>query len=166
MKKNFPELTIRYDQRNRCVVMSTSHKMIVRSKEKAHPFSIEWPIDELKAHADSGEKVIGAAVLAYFDQVSQSGIGLKDYRTQAKVDEKKIVADLERAAKNEDASAQYSLAMFLMRRGAREKTLKDVRDAEKWLRAAAEGGNRDASTYLKANWPAAKKAVTDRIQSR
>lgn len=166
MKKNLPELTIQYNQRDRCFVMSVSHRKIVRSKERVHPFSIEWPIDELKTHADCGEKVIGAAVLAYFDQASESGIGLKDYRTQAKVDEEKILADLERAAKNEDASAQYSLAMFLLRRGAREKSMKDVKDAEKWLRAAVEGGNKDASTYLKVGWSTAKKAVTDRIQSR
>lgn len=166
MKKSLPELTIRYDQGNRCFVMSASHKGIAKSKEKARPFSIEWPVDELRTHADSGEKAIGAAVLAFFDQVSEKGVGLKDYRTEAKVDEDVIVADLQRAAESKDTSAQYSLAMFLMRRGARAKSLRDIRDAEKWLRAAAEGGNRDASTYLKVSWPDAKKAITDRIQSR
>jgi hypothetical protein len=166
MRKNLPELTIRYDQRNRCFVLSASRKGSIRYKEKTRPFSVEWPIEELKTHPDRGEKVIGAAVLAFFDQVSESGLGLKDYRTQGKLDEKKIVADLEVSANNNDSSAQYSLAMLLLRRAAKERSLKDVKDAEKWLRAAAKGGNDDASTYLKDSWSKAAQAITERIRAR
>lgn len=166
MRKNLPELTIRYDRRKRCFVLAASRKGSIRSKEKPNRFSVEWPIEELKTHADSGEKVIGAAVLAFFDQVSESGLGLKDYRTQAQLDEKRIVADLKVSSKNNDSSAQYSLAMLLLRRAAKERSLKDVKAAEKWLRAAAKGGNKDASIYLKESWSSAARAITDRIRTR
>src|SRR5258708_8578422 len=106
MRKDLPELTIRYDQRNRRFVLSTSYRGSIRPKEKTRPFSIAWPIDELKTHADSGEQAIGSAVLAFFDRVTESGVGLKDYRTQAELDEEKILADLERSAKTDDSSAQ------------------------------------------------------------
>lgn len=166
MKKTLPELTIRFDERKRFLVIALSEKEGVRSKQKVRPFSIEWPIDELKTHTDLGERVIGAAVLAFFDRVAKGGLGLRNYRAEAEVDEDNIVADLQRLAKNKDASAQYSLAMLLLRRGAKEKSLKDVNEAEKWLKAAAKAGNKDASTYLKTDWLGARKAITSRIQSQ
>lgn len=166
MKKTIPELTIRYDEKRGRLILSASRDgRGGRLKDKTPPFSVEWPIDQLKTQSDLGETAIGAAVLAFLDRVS-GGLGLKDYRGQARRDEAEIIVDLRQLAKNKDSSAQYSLAMLLLRRAAKQKSLKDVEEAERWLKAAAEGGNSDASAYLKTDWSSAKRAVTERIQSR
>lgn len=162
MAKVIPQLSIKYDDRRRCLVLTATNSM----KTRGQPFSVEWPIDELKRHLDSGETAIGAAVLAFFDQVVDHGLGLKNYQAQAISDEQKILGDLQQSAKAKDPSAQFMLAMFLLRRGAKDKSVKDVSEAEKWLEKAHQAGNKEASAYLQTSWPSAKTAILERIRSR
>lgn len=164
MATKLPQLTIRYDEQKHCLVASPSDGNRARTGGSRRPFCVEWPIEELRKHPDLGEGVVGAAVLAYFSQVSKGKVVLKEYSTEADADENALVGELELSAKNRNSSAQYSLAVLLLRRAAKRKASQDVKDAEKWLRAAAKNGSRDALTYLKESWPRAKKAVTDRIK--
>jgi TPR repeat protein len=149
------------EERNRLLLRSIRES---ESGAAAGGFNAEIELAELRKNLRNSEKSVGRVVLAYFDLLSNDGLGLFDYKADAQSDHDKIISNLETKARRGDASAQYELAIQYLSRGTSRKSKGDIASVEKWLKKAAKAGNADAMAFLE-KWPALKADVEKRMRT-
>ena len=130
------------------------------SNQSTRKFEIKVPVSLLTEHsADSAERMLGAAVFAFLDRRATKKIGLRDYAAEAAASVLETREAMREQASNGGAVAKYHLALDTLAQGLRNRSLKDIQEAEALLLAAAAAGNVEAQDYLDRHWEREKAAA-------
>lgn len=102
--------------------------------------------------ADQAERVMGETVFTFIDRWANVKIGLRDYESEARERLASMRGAITTLAEQGNAEAQYHLAIELFTSGVRNRSLKQIDEADAWLRKAAANGAMDAVEYLGKHW--------------
>src|SRR4051812_48298981 len=160
------DLVIRYDAKNDCFRLFTQRADLISddSAKDVASFSVELPLKELRKHNKDSEKLIGASVLSFFDQLNTMGLGLRPYKTEVRNQRNRDIKSLLKLA--DDADSQYALAVQLLNKATESGTKTDVAEAEKWLTKAANNGNKVAQDFLNEDWKYIKSRLLRKPSKR
>lgn len=128
--------------------------------------AIKVPLSLYKERGpDQAEQLMGETVFTFFDQWAAVKMGLRDYVREAKASLATRVDATKGRADSGDAMSQYHLAIECLTSGVKNRSAKQIEEAEVWLRKSAAGGFGDAVEYLAKHWEREKafalRSITD-----
>lgn len=113
---------------------------------------------------DQAERLMGETVFTFFDQWAHIKMGLRNYVEDSKRSLATGHADIEKLAQQENADAQYQLAIDCFTVGVSNRSAGDIERAESWLQKAAANGSREAVDYLRDHWERDKNSALRGMQ--
>jgi hypothetical protein len=157
------DLVIRYDAQKDCFRLFPQRVDLVGddSTKEVTSFSVELPLEELRKRIKDSEKLIGASVLSFFDQLNTTGLGLRPYKAEVRNRRNRDIKALLKTA--HDADSQYALAVQFLNKATESGRKTDIAESEKWLTKAADSGSKVARDFLDGDWKYIKSRLLRKL---